>query len=253
MTTLNFGKYTSNIKRGDFMTRILAVARVVVSNEYRVRFLCIRSSVDTNKARLMMSKVPYPCYKLQEVASLFCKDDMYFVDYALSDFNQLALLPVSQPQIKLKCSKIVSKDSFISLLSSYNPFLLQSSSLVLCNYFTYFACGWIYLNGTPLCLWKPSFRDKSIIEHFSIHDDVLAYSYEKDIYILTDENVRHKPAKLGEFLSINAKSLECVKYLRAIDNENVYRESTFIFDRNLREWVLLRESEPLAVLGRKDR
>lgn len=235
------------------MIKVLAVSRVCVGSEYRVRFLCIHKTVDINKVRMMMSKVTHPCYNIDNVASLFNKDDMYYSDYIVENSGVLCKIPLVQPSVKLKVSKIVNKSYFLDLLGKYNPELVVFTPTQICQNFQYTPFGWLYLSNIPLCIWKQSFNDNSIKEHFYVQGDILVYSFEKDIYILTDENVRHRPITLGELLTINYKSLECIKVIRSISQDSIYTEKIFAFDRVLRDWVLIRENEHVTVLGRKDR
>lgn len=235
------------------MSRILGVSRVIIENECRIRFLCIQDSVDTYKASLIMSNVAYPCYSIYEIASMLDINDLFCIEYPLKDMNTLGIIPIVHVSLPLRICRLKNEDKVIELLNQYNPFILNTKATCFLPDLSYYNSGWITYRGVLLCMWKPAFRDSSIAEHIRVQDGVLYYSFEKDVYILTNENVRHRPAKLGEVMSVNLDSLECVRYIRKIDRSNNYIESMQVFDKALREWVTVRSSEPVVVLGRRDR
>ena len=231
------------------MIRKLGVSRVKISNEIRIRILCIRSNVDTDKARGMMSKVHYPCYSIYEIAKLFNKEDLYCIDCPNVDSLAIPLVNVEFPLKIVKGSNV----NLVKQLGEYNPFLISGSYSKLFDRLFYFDNGWLCLDNIQLCNWKPLFKDDNIQSHIVISNNIISYNYEKCVYILTDGNIRHRPTLIGESMHINLNSSECIKYIRKITKNNYYIEETQYFDRILREWVTSHSSEPLVVLGRKAR
>ena len=233
------------MKRGDFMSRVLALARV---SDCRVRFLCLSDALDVNKARVLMSKIPYPCYDINMVLSSLSgfQQDLYYVDYALK--KPLEHIPVVDCTVQLKTVKV--KDTFQKFLNKYNPFLLPSSITRLAdNLFYCKESGWISCNGVLLCNWRPYYKDNDIMSHFDLVDGILSYKRVKPIYILTQGNARHRPAEIGEVMYINLASFDCSRSIHKLSN--TYSEAVYCFDRVLREWVKISESVPEPVLGRK--
>ena len=225
------------------MSRVLALSRV---SDCKVRLLCLSDALDVNKARVLMSKIPYPCYDINIDLRGF-QQDLYFVDYVLK--KPLESIPIVDCKVQLKTVKV--KDTFQKLLSRYNPFLLPSSAIRLSNNLLYFkGSGWIANNGVLLCNWKPYYKDNDIISHFNLIDGILSYKRIKPMYILTQGNARHRPAEIGEAMYINLASLDCSRSIHKLSD--TYSEAVYCFDRVLREWVKISESVPEQVLGQKN-
>lgn len=233
------------MKRGDFMSRVLALSRV---SEYKVRFLCLSNTLDVNKARVLMSKIPYPCYDINMVLSSLSgfQHDLYYVDYTLK--KPLECIPIVNSTVQLKTVKV--KDTFQKFLNKYNPFLIPSSIIRLSDSLIYCKeSGWISCNGVLLCNWKPYYKDNDMISHFDLIDGILSYKLIKPMYILTQGNARHRPAEIGEAMFINLASFDCSRSIHKLSN--TYSEAVYCFDRVLREWIKISESVPEPVLGRK--
>lgn len=226
------------------MSRILALSRI---DSHTIRCLCLNDSVDINKARLIMSKISYPCFNINialECLSNFV-NDLFYVDF---NSDEVLALPIINCNLNLKVKKC--KLSSNTILDMYNPFILDNNKIQFTSdLFYYKSSGWLVYKGILLCNWKSFYKDNDLLSHMSMQDNILNYQLIKPMYILIQGNARHRPVNIGESMFVNLSSFNCSRSINKLGD--TYYEVSYCFDRVLREWVKISESVPMQVLGRK--
>lgn len=230
------------------MDRCIGISKVSdYLGRLSIRFLCLRKDLDISRVRAIIQQVPYPCWDIFSLIPFLDKQEFCILGYEGN-------IDYSFPIVISDCTTIpyrsITESKCRELLNIYNPYILNSRSECLCSDIEYKG-GWLVRGGTPLCHWKSSFNDVLFKSHFVMQDNICVYKYERPIYMLTDTNVRHIQSSLGEVLSINLQSLDCVKNVKFIDKTNHYIVTNMIFDRVIRDWVTISTTEPITVLGRK--
>lgn len=234
------------------MFRVLALSKIFINGEFYIRFLCIKSNINSKKAFDMINSVPLICYNVNDIISLFenNKNDLFFYDYNLGKFDIFMSLPLIRAVNSIDIKVLSSQETFIKLINRYDPTLLSHEEAIINQYLSYKG-GWLFYNNTPICIWKPSFKDNNISKHIGVNDNCIIYNNERCVYILTNDNLRHRQARLGELFTVNLNSLECTRFVSKIDKNNMYKEKKQYFNRQIRDWVSYQETEPVYVLGCK--
>lgn len=242
--------------------KVLAFSRVKMSSSVRLRFLCLKPVVEIKNLRFILDSIPYPCFDIDSVARLFSPSDIYFIDYTPKDkilpsyLNNIYLCE-NNPRISVYDST-TSLNKCLNIIHEYCPSIINSYNINLGNYFT-LSCvsdkskmGWVYYNGVPLFFWKPYNNCMvDVCKDISFNENGLVYLKENCMYLLTDSNVRHKPFTTGERLTVNLKSREISRVIQGINSNSYYSMQIQIFDMQMRNWVTIKTSEPILVLGKK--
>lgn len=215
------------------MYRVVSLARV---NPMTVRYVCIPNDAEN---RDMIAQIPYPCYELARGYP------NVFEGKPTVDISSIPIISNAWGT-----AKAISSRTADNLLRQYFPMMYGKPIIGSIKYDS--ISGWLTMEGRPICMWRPLDKSAPIEQCVRVENGVFCYTFEKEVYILTDEGVRHKPAKLGEVLTINLSTLESLRYIHTIKG-NQYYEAMQCFDGVLWKWKTVHMSEPKVVLGMKGR
>ena len=233
------------------MVRVLYATMVVVSNKERVRFLCLSNKVKASSIEDKILAIKSEM-SLDDIIDLFPENYLYFADYQVCEGDDFSYLEYSTTKYNLRVVRVPDKCKCLEMLH-YNDYdLVDMDFDSIGNRLKYYSnSGWLFDYDIPLCVWKPIFEDgMDYSKHFLFKGSVVAYNYNKVIYLLTEESVRHKPFHIGESLTINIESMECIRSIKNI-KDNKYVELTQIFNHVLKDWITVRVSTPIDVFGIK--
>lgn len=239
------------------MLKILAISKLSAT---KLRFLCLKSTTGIHKARAIVGNIPYPCFDIDSVIHLVNPNEVYFADYDLKENNlpNCFCFCSNHPRVTVNTKEINTFNKCLDAIYFYCPSIFSNSLLSLGNGFSIVhehkrnRPEWVFYNNVPLFLWKPYNNSISCLaSNIQFIENGLVYVKEQNTYFLTEGNVRHKPFTLGERLTIILSSMEITRVVQSIDSSDYYSIRFQYFDRVLREWVTIKSSEPLLVLGKK--
>lgn len=140
-------------------------------------------------------------------------------------------------------------ESFYSCIKDYNPsFIFKQDTLI--GSVSMDVDNWLMFGNMPLCTWKPSIDDCINVNKFSIENNILKYRSARDLFILLEGYARHKKVVEEELLTVNLQTGEARLYISTIRNK-VYLQYLFIFNMNLRKWMLVNKIHEEPTLGFK--
>lgn len=175
-----------------------------------------------------------------------------YIDIIDSDFIQDNRIPfvhanLTVPDCNVRSLKNI--ETFYAYIKDYNPsFIFKQDNLV--GSVSLDIDNWLMFGNMPLCCWKPYVDATFDRNNFSIDGNILKYQLSRELYILLEGYARHKKVVEEELLTVNLQTGEARLYVSTIRNK-LYLRYLFIFNMNLRKWMLVNKIYEEPVLGFK--
>lgn len=142
-----------------------------------------------------------------------------------------------------------NKSNFYTYVKDYNPmFIFKQDNLI--GSVSIDVDNWLMFGNMPLCSWKPYVDSSFNRNNFIIEGNVLKYQMARELYLLLEGYARHKKVVEEEILTVNLQTGEARLYISTIRNK-LYLQYLFIFNMNLRKWMLVNKIHEEPVLGFK--
>lgn len=238
------------------MIRVVAIYKREFKNQTRIRFVCC-----SNKLKQEVFEKHLKCMTrgmaMRDVVEIFNEKYLYYIDYKLNDteaevnWNEyLEILEIYDEGYRGKTYLLNDREKCYSLIckfdTSFHRYLKQELIGERLGY--YKDSNWLYYDDKPMCIWQPYYKDELYKRTMYETKEYVRYEDMRLHEILFDGNVRHKTQALGEVLTLNKNTKECVRSLKLIEKDR-YIERMQIFNLEIKEWVVLQETQGAYVLG----
>lgn len=140
-------------------------------------------------------------------------------------------------------------ETFYACIKDYNPtFIFKQDNLI--GSVSLDVDNWLMFGNMPLCSWRPYVDAPFDVSNFSIDGNILKYQFSRELFLLLEGYARHKKVVEEELLTVNLQTGEARLYVSTIRNK-MYLRYLFIFNMNLRKWMLVNKIYEEPVLGFK--
>ena len=171
------------------------------------------------------------------------------VDGVVLNDSRIPFVKANLTVDKCTVKSFKNAETFYSLVKDYNPSLIFKQDGLIGGV-SMDVDNWLMFGNMPLCSWKPNIDSSFDINNFSITGNILKYQFQRELYILVEGYARHKKVVEEELLTVNLQTGEARLYVSTIRNK-LYLQYLFIFNMNLRKWMLVNKIYEEQTLGFK--